>query len=223
MWGLLSAGLGAAQAYLGSSVQRATIGANNRVAAAQAEAANTVRDAANTLSSARGGLARYMQSLQNQQTLEAGGQMLEANLVNSLRAEDTLREASFEDQIRNAEALGSQAAAAAFSGVGGEVADTISVTTRLMQQRAGERALRNTRYRSFDTSRRAEAITEQTVRSLDSSLIFDQLDLSTDIARQQAMPGKYNAVTASLLDSTMKGNLNPVFKVGGQLLDKFLI
>lgn len=198
MFALLSAGLSGINAYSSASVNKALTGANNRVARAQAEGSNRIRTAGNGFAAAKGSLSRYIQSLQNNQALEAGGAALEENLINARRTEDTLAEASFEDQIRDAEQLGSQAAAAAFAGVGGEVADTVSVSTRLMQQRANYEAARSADFRLYDTARRAAAIQTQTVRSLDNSLIFDSLDYTMDIAKQSQAPSVWGSTAAAI-------------------------
>jgi hypothetical protein len=214
MWQLIQAGLNGINAYGSASVAAATARANNRLSRVQASTENDVRTAGNGFAAARGSLSRYMQSLQNNQTLEAGGEALEANLINAARTEDTLAESDFESQIRNAEQLGSQAAAAAFSGVGGEVADSVSVSTRLMQQRAARDALESRDFRIYDTARRAAAIQTQTVRSLDSSLIFDSLDYTMSVARRSAAPSPiWAAISAA--GGSMADNGGQGFKEAG--------
>lgn len=203
--GGLQAGLAGLQAYASASVTRGQVEANNRISAAAAEAGNRVRTATNAFAAARGSLARYMQSVNNNQALEAGGYAMEENLINARRAEDAATKASFEDQIKNAEMLGEQAAGAAFAGVGGEVADTVSISTRLMQQRASLEALRSQDFRTYDAAQRAAAIQTQTVRSLDSSLIFDSIDYSIDVAQRNKAPSVWGqtffAVANSMLNS----------------------
>lgn len=181
MYEYIQAGLagvgGLMQGYLG----KAAAENSNRLSAANAENSNRVRTAGNAFAAARGALSRYMQSEGNNHRLEAGGEALEANLINARRREDVLASASFEDQIKAAEQSGSQVAAAAFVGVGGEVADMVSGSTRLMQQRAAREAQNNQAFRLYDDARRAGVIMTQTIRGLDSSLILDALDYSRDV------------------------------------------
>lgn len=199
MWmALAGAALSGISAYSGASVAKAQTNANNRVSAATTKASNQVRGAGNAFSAAKGELARYMQRLQNNQALEAGGEALEANLINARRQDDAMAEASFEDQLRNAEQLGQQAAAAAFAGVGGEVADTISLSTRLMQQRASAQALKSRELTQYDATRRAGVIAQQTVRSLDQSLILDSLDYSINVAQKGASQSVWGSTVAAV-------------------------
>jgi hypothetical protein len=188
MWQMIAAGAaGFAQGYFGSQLTNAVNKAENQIAKANAEASNKVRGGSNKFAAAKGSLQRYMQSLSNNQSLEAGGEALAANLVNARRQEDAALSGSFEDAIRSAEQTGAQAAAAAFAGVSGEVADTVSVATKLGQQRAIESANRFAGYRSYDHGKRSSAIFSQMVRSLDSSLIFDAVDANVDVAQKKAM------------------------------------
>jgi hypothetical protein len=186
MWQAFAmAGIQGVLGYGQASVQKKITAIENKVAAANAANANRVRSSGNAFEAAKGSLARYLQSVNNNRTLEAGGEALEQNLINARRQEDTELSGDFETAIRNAEQNGSQAAAAAFAGVGGEVADNISVATKLMQQRAQFEAQKNQDFRMYDYSRRAATIQTQTIRSLDSSLIFDALDYGTDVAQQK--------------------------------------
>jgi hypothetical protein len=206
MFGLIAAGLSGLSAYGSASVASAEAKANNRISAAQSHNDNRVRGAGNAFNAARGSLQRYMQSLQNNQTLEAGGEAMEANLINARRTEDVLTEASFEEQIRSAEQTGTQAAAAAFAGVGGEVADTVSISTRLMQQRSAADALRSQGFRTYDTARRAAAIQAQTIRSLDNSVINDSLDYSISVAQKRAAPSVWGSTALAVGSSLLSNN-----------------
>lgn len=203
MWALLDAGIRAVGAYSSASVQAALAKAQTRQSKAEAAAGNRVRQAGNGFAAARGALDRYLQSMNNNQTLVAGGEALEANLVNARRTEDAMAEASFEQQIRDAEQLGQQAAAAAFAGAGAEAADAISVSTRLMQQRAALDAERNRDFRLYDTAQRAAAIQTQTVRSLDTSLIFDSLDYTTNVAQRTSGPNPWMAALGAAAGSVI--------------------
>jgi len=182
-WSEIVKGLvGAAHGYLQGSVQRTQIEANNRLSVAFTESSNQVRAASNGFEAAKGSLARYMQSLNNNKRLEAGGHALEASLVNTRRQQDVITAQGFESEIRNAEQTGAQAAKAAFAGVGGDAVDMVSASTRLTQQRAAEFADRAQGYSLYDAARRAGAIVSQTIRGLDNSLIIDSLDYNRNTA-----------------------------------------
>jgi hypothetical protein len=178
----IAAGL---RGYVDTHLQNANIEAGNRLSAANASAGNRVRLASNTFSAARGALARYIQSLRNGQVLAAGGEALEANIVNARRQDDGALEAGFERSIKHTEQLGAQAAAAAFAGVGGEVADMVSLSTRLMQQRVDYAAARSRDFSNYDAARRGASIVQQTVRGLDNSLILDSIDYTIDVAQRR--------------------------------------
>lgn len=201
-------------AYSGAYLAKAETKANNRVSAATTEANNRVRGSGNAFSAAKGALSRYMQSVNNNEALEAGGQVLEANLINARRQDDQLSEASFEEQIRVAEQLGAQSAAAAFAGIGGEVADSISISTRLMHQRAERQAAAARLTARYDSSRRASIIAQQTVRGLDQSLILDSLDYSTDVA-QTRQAGSVGWAVAGAIYKTAQQAVGLATGMGG--------
>lgn len=204
MWQVIVGGaVGAVKGYTQASVNKSLVEANNRVEQANTTASNRVRGAGNAFAAARGALARYMQSLQNNQTLEAGGAALEQNLMNARREEDAIMQGDFEQAIRHSEQTGAQAAAAAFAGVGGEVADTVSIATRLSQQRASLAAARNSGYRGYDAARRAAAIASQTIRGLDSSIILDTLDYNINVAQTQRAINPIYAALAGAYEGAM--------------------
>jgi hypothetical protein len=205
---IVGAAVGALRGYTRGSVEKAQIEANNRLNAAEAGAANQVRGASNAFAAARGALTRYMQSVNNNRTLDAGGAALESNLVNARRREDLVQSARFEDQIRDSEQTGAQAAAAAFAGVGGDAADMVSLSTRLSQQRAAAAASTAQGQRLFDTSRRAEAVHRQMVGSLDTSLVFDSIDYQTNVAiHHQALSPGYLALAGAVDSFAGSGGL----------------
>lgn len=208
MWAAVaSMGIQMAQAYGQASVSKAQAEANTRLSKVQATNDRRTRDASNAFSAARGALQRYVQGMQNNNTLEAGGELLEQNLVNARRREDAMIGATFEQQIRDAEQLGAQAAAAAFTGAQGETSDMVSISTRLMQQRAERQALTERGYASYDTARRAASIATQTSRSLDSSLILDSMDYSVTPAMTQKAPSVWGTTLMTGLNAAIGSGL----------------
>lgn len=109
--------------------------AQNVINAADAYAANLMRGANNELAAKRTSLARYVQTEQNKKIMDAAGDVAEANTVNYLRSRDDLDNADVESQIRFMEQAGSQAAAAAASGLTGGAADLVAGTLALREGR----------------------------------------------------------------------------------------
>jgi hypothetical protein len=186
MWDtMISSFASVARGYVQGHLEKAQAETSNAINAANAKNANAVRGATNRFTAAKGALARYMQSVNNNNRLDAGGEAMEANLVNARRREDAMQGTDFETQIRATEQMGAQAAAAAFTGVGGDVADMVSASTRLMQQRASHDASQARDYRVYDTARRQGVIASQTIRGMDNSLILDAMDYQHNVAQVQ--------------------------------------
>lgn len=206
---IVNAAVGALRGYTRGTVEKAQVKANNRLNKTEADTANQVRGASNQFAAARGALARYVQSVNNQRTLDAGGSAIEANLVNAVRREDMVQQSRFEEQLRDAEQTGAQAAAAAFAGVGGsDAADMVTLSTRLSQQRAAQAADRAQGQRLYDDSRRAGAVHQQMVRSLDSSLIFDSIDYQRNVAiKNKALSPGYLALAGAVDSLGSSGGL----------------
>lgn len=179
-WGMLG---GAIAGYFGNDAARAQADANTRISAANAKAGNQVRTASNAFEAAKGNLARYAQSVSNNQRLKAGGDAVEANIVNYRRARDNLSLQSFSTSIRQAEQAGAAAAAQANSGIDGSVVDQVNGATALRDSIVDEAIRRNGGTMDYDAAHRAASIEVQTVQGMDGSLILDQLDYNVDFAQ----------------------------------------
>lgn len=191
----IMAGLGAVSGVLSGLQSRnaakaanAQVKAENRISRAEAAAQNRVRPHRNALLAAQNGLSRWAQSVNNNALLDAGAEQYEAVAVNALRTNDAFMEADFETGIRAAEEAGAQAAAAATIGVMGNVVDTINMTSSLRRSRAKQSAMTEQSMRSFDQRRQAAEIMSQTWRGLDGSVIFDNFDYGSSVARQGVGP-----------------------------------
>lgn len=191
----------AALSVIGARGEGKIVDARNRVFAAQAAAENTVRDAGNAFSLARSTAARAQQALNNNRALTNLGSGLEEQARNYARQRDMETRASFEDQIREAELSGEQAAMAAFSGVGGDAVDVVSGTTALRAARAEEEAKRYAATEAYDYRYARGAMIQSAISGLDGNAILDDLDYSTSLARQDQKP---NALMAGL--GTFIGN-----------------
>lgn len=167
--------------------------ANQRVSFANAAAGNKVRTARNAAQAAQNSLARWVQSVNNNRALDAGGQALEANSVNFRRASDAGVREDFLTSLQSAEQAGMSAAMAAAAGIDGQVVDMVNSSVALrdsivQQQTADYRGMQ-----SYDATRRAASIMQQTVGGLDSSLILDSFDTSIDVGQEFAKQSKLPA------------------------------
>lgn len=174
----------AANGMLQGGVGRATAKANNRISRVNTETSNKTREYKNAAAAATTNLQRWQQSLNNQRTLEAGGQQLESNTTNYLRSTDARSYDDINRAIGDAETLGAQAAAAGVVGAVGGVTDMIDVSTRLRSGIIEEGAKTLQGQASYDNAKRAGMIYSQTVQGLDSSLILDTFDYAIDYAQE---------------------------------------
>jgi hypothetical protein len=174
-----------------SAKAAATNVANKRVVdAANTAAANLVRAANNELASKKGSLDRYNQSVNNQRVMESTGSAIEAATMNYRRARDSALQDDFEQQIKFAEQAGSQAAAAAFSGIQGGVVDVINSTSALRKSRIQQRMDTSLKQGDYDARVRIGNIALQGWDSLDSSVIADNIDHNVNVAQSyQDAPG----------------------------------
>lgn len=170
-------------------IEEANVNAQNIVNEANAYANNLVRGANNKLKAARGSLARYNQSINNQRTLENMGSEAEAAAINYRRARDSATNDNFEQQIAFAEQAGAQAAAGALSGITGGVADLVAGTTALRIARLQERADTAMKQGDWDAQQRQKHILQSGWDSLDTSEISDDLDYSVDVAVKRVRGG----------------------------------
>lgn len=187
----IKAVMGLGNAYLAEANARAS----NTVNEANAWANNLVRGANNQLSAARGSLARNVQSINNQRTLDNMGSNIEAATINYRRARDSALQDDFEAQLAQAEQAGAQAAAGALSGLTGGVVDIVAGTTALRKQRIQQRSDEAMRQGDWDAERRLKQIAQAGFDNLDQSEITDNIDQSIDVAvKQNANTSIFGAV-----------------------------
>lgn len=161
----------------------------NRVSEANAAASNLIRTANNKLKGARGSLARYNQSVNNQRVLENTGSAAEAAAINYRRARDSTINDDLESQIAFAEQAGAQAAASALSGLSGGVADIVAGTTALRKARIQQRTDEALKGMDYDAAQRNKQIMQAGWDSLDHSEITEDLDYSTNVAQVKRSGG----------------------------------
>lgn len=175
---------GAIQGGIGSKAFRAATDANNRLRRLNVESREKVRQAGNLAESAKNNLSRWIQSVNNNRRLKAGGEALEANIVNARRGLDQAGRQGFANDIQNAEQAGRMAAGAAFSGIQGDVVDMVDFSVNLRNTIVDQAVADKQGMASYDVARRAASITSQMVGGLDNSVILDSLDYTKEAATQ---------------------------------------
>lgn len=187
-WNALAGGIAG---YFHNDSINAEIDSANRISASNAKAGNIVRQAQNALKAAQGGLARWVQSVNNNRRLDAGAGALEANIVNYRRGRDALGREEFGQSIRRAEVAGGAAAQQAFAGVTGSVVDMVNGSTALRDSIVREDLKQRGEFLDFDAAHRAGTIMHQTVQGLDGSVILDSLDYNVEVAKSSPLLSKF--------------------------------
>jgi len=187
-----------AMGALNMYTQGQQVKAQNRVRKAQADAEDTLRPARNQAAAAQSSLALWSQSVNNQRRARSVGLQLEGNAVNSARQRDAVLGQSFTGSIRNAERAGAQMAAAASSGVSGNVVDMVAGATALRRKVGEEATQRMLGQSGYDTARRAAELSSQLVSGLDTSMTMAGIDYNQTILQQQrAVSGTEIAITSA--------------------------
>lgn len=193
--------MGGIQGALSGAATRYQIKAANILGKAKADASNRVRTANNELEAASSSLSRWVQSVNNNRTLKAGGESLEALTVNVLRQRDAEARASFSSRIRDAEQQGGAMAAQAAAGVAGATTDMVNGSTALRMSIMREQEGQYQDFAAYDSARKGAAIFSQMMGGLDNSLIFAALDYGKDVYTEQQAP----SIGQSFLQGALKG------------------
>lgn len=156
--------------------------AEGKLRDAQVAAANSNRLSKNIERGAEAGLARFMQSVNNNRRLTAAGQQLATGTQNMIRAQDTMVTSSIEQQLREAERAGAYAANVASTGTGGNSVDMIDLTMRLKNVRRQAATDKNNKYLNYDMAQQLSGIMPQTVEGLDVSTVNAGMDYSTNMS-----------------------------------------
>lgn len=190
---------GGVGAGLGKSANDAVINANNQISEVNTRTGNRVRQAGNAAAAAEGNLNRFVQSVNNNRRLKAGGDAQEALVVNAARAGDAQLAGRFSDSIRDAEQVGHAAATQALNGLGGSVVDMVNTSTALRDSIVKQSVDDKQNAQAWDTSKRAGVIASQMIGGLDSSVILDRLDYNVDVAQHQNKTSFLGTVLGGLL------------------------
>lgn len=185
MWWMAGASgaLGLVSGFFGASSSNKLASINERLSSGLAKDANTVRSARNEEMAATNSLNRWVQSVNNSRALKAGGETKEASDRNFYRQSDAWAYNSVSEGIAKAEQAGASAAGSAAAGVEGSVVDMVNTSTRLRSAIVDQRTRDVQGLVRSDADRRAGQIMSQTIQGLNTSLILDNLDYSTDVGR----------------------------------------
>jgi hypothetical protein len=189
---------------------------------ANAYASNLIRSSNNQVAAARSSLARYTQSVNNNRTLDNVGKAFTTNNVNYRRQRDAASSASLEDQISLAEQAGAQAAASAFSGLSGGVADVVKSTTALRASRIQQRKDQATAQMDSDQAARTGALLQAGWDNLDQTDIVTNIDYGNDVAVQSTYSGGFmSELVGGVLNSDPKALSNTASWLKTQSRDWF--
>ncbi len=168
----------------GSRDRKYAAAKDRELRAANASAANITREGNNIASQARGNLARWVQSVNNNKVLTSGGHSIEEAQVNYRRHQDTLNYGSFSQQIQAAEQLGTAAASRAMSG-NHVVANMVGASTSLRGSIMAQQLTNRNKMMEYDHVRRVTHMQSQMIGGLDQTSIFDNIDLAKDVTIQE--------------------------------------
>lgn len=217
MWQMMvaQAAMSGVSSYLVGSANEANVKAENRISRAQAAANNKTRQANNALQASRLSLESFTRTLGNQRIMEAGGEQVEAEVVNSRRNYDALINSSLDQQIQFAEQEGAMTAQAALNGVAGSVVQDVQLSSGIRRARAEADADKVLGLLAWDTARRISSIAQQTFQSLDQGRILPTLDYNVDLANEKVVLSAKNAALLGALGGAGQGFIAGGGALGG--------
>lgn len=216
MWQMLiGAGV---MGWLGNQTGKAQAEIDTRLSAINAAATNQVKRAQNLEMMAKNSLSRYVQSVNNNRTLDDGGDAFTANLVSGLRMMDSEVNQKILNDVKTLEEFGAASASQAAVGARGQVVDMINSTTALRSSISRELQKQSGEVAAFEVGQRSRSIMSQMIGGLDSSLILDSLDASQAVAQQKFAPSNGQAIFSSVMQSAIKAGVGNVAEWGSQQL-----
>lgn len=183
----------------------------SEIAKANADAANTVRQARNQVARSARNLAGTIRSLNNQRLMEAAGERVNTLTANAARTSDAFARSNFEASIRGAEAWGQASARVAASGLGGAGIQAISNTVGLQIARQNEARLSGQDDALYDAAQATRNVVSNALVGLAAGPLTAQQDWSFNSA-PSSTTGVAGALIGGLLDkksslSTLLGSL----------------
>ncbi len=178
--------------------RRQLMKAQNAYNQEMAAISNRLREKSNELSAAWASTKAWQQSYNNNKRLEAGGEQVTTNTINTLRQGDVRSVNDVQEAIARAEQRGSAYAAQAASGVTGTAADMINSTLSLRAAITKEQNLRTKNMVALDSAQRSGDIMRAAVSSLDTSYSQPEFDYSKDFAPLVQMPSLFMQVMSAV-------------------------
>lgn len=162
------------------------IKAQNKFNEAMAGINNRLRAKSNEVAAAWNNTKRWQMSVNNNKRLQAGGEQVNTNTVNTRRQLDTLSLNDLNKRVAEMEQAGAAFAAQAASGVVGTAADMVNSTLALRRALETEQSSRNVTMFTQDSAQRSSDIMRQAVSSLGDLYLQTEFDYATDIAQTQS-------------------------------------
>lgn len=216
MWPMLiGAGV---MGWLGNQSGKAQAKIDTHLSAVNAAATNQVKRAQNLETMAKNSLARYVQTANNNLTLDDGGDAFTANLVTGLRMMDSEVNQKILNDVNTLEEFGAASASQAAVGAGGQVVDMINSTTALRASISRELQTQSGEYAAFEVGQRSRSIMSQMIGGLDSSLVLDSLDTRRAVAQETFAPSNGQAIFSSVMQTAIKSGAGNVAEWGSQQL-----
>lgn len=182
----------------------------NALSVARADSTNRIVSAQNVVAMKVDALSRWSQAVNNRLALKSGASALEANTANTLRRQDDRAGAAFSNSVQMAEQFGSQQAAAAASGVSGNVVGMIAGSMALRSSIVQENYRRAGITEVSDSQHKAGMIASQMINGLDHSILTPSINWN--IAQPDVMQTQSNS---SMLASAVLPAAGQLVKANG--------
>jgi len=192
----------------------------NLVNRTNADSANQMRGANNTLAAAQAVFGNVQRSIGNQNKLNAYGKQLDSNSQNLARIQDAMTNGSLEDGLRAAEQLGALHAQAAANGVGGASAAMLHNTLAMSAARQRTAKEAKNEYQTYDMLQQRMGLVGNMVRSMDQGQTFAPIDYTINVPQLVQSPIRMADFAPSAASqafmSTMSNSMGSIMDVIGR-------
>jgi hypothetical protein len=188
--------------------------AQNKYNQEMAAISNRLREKSNEVTAAWSATKQWQQSYNNNKRLQAGGEQVTTNTVNTLRSRDVRSVNDVQQAIADAEQRGVAYAAQAASGVTGSAADMINSTLSLRAAITKEQSLRTKGMVALDSAQRSGDIMRAAVSTLDTSYSQPEFDYSKDFAPLVQLPSPFMKVMSAVGGENIVKGASYASKIG---------
>lgn len=185
-------------ALFGASQQKAAAKGQLQIARANREAQEVVRKAKNEYEGAATALANYIRSANNNQLLKAAGKNYNAIGQNVARVYDQAERGKLTQRIAAAETLGTIAAAAAASGVGGTTVEMINSTFERVDSIQRQARDEQLDLQAYDMYQARSNVMANAVAQMDQGQTNANIDNNVAITPYVAMPSMLGAAVQGI-------------------------